>query len=164
MTRLAVRRATRSTAQPHPPERYRGRHYDVAQADRARTGRSSGNRNRHRRIDTRSSAAPPPGAPDARPHRPTHARHAASPPPARDHCRATPIDRADPCLAIALGGRAHRDRPKRQKPGNAGLLKQRPRRTGAQQTRWISAWRTGSRDVPYADRPSYARLHGRRGS
>ncbi|MBB4757593.1 hypothetical protein FHT15_002280 [Xanthomonas campestris] len=54
--------------------------------------------------------------------------------------------------------------PKRQKPGMAGLLKQAPRRTGAQQTRWISAWRTGSRDGPCADRPSYARLRGRHGS
>ncbi len=33
-----------------------------------------------------------------------------------------------------------------------------------QQTRWISAWRTGSRDGPCADRPSYARLRGRHGS
>lgn len=54
--------------------------------------------------------------------------------------------------------------PKRQKPGMAGLLKWAPRRTGTQQTRWISAWRTGSRDGPCADRPSYARLRGRHGS
>ncbi len=54
--------------------------------------------------------------------------------------------------------------PKRQKPGMAGLLKRAPRRTGTQQTRWISAWRTGSRDGPCADRPSYARLRGRHGS
>ncbi|MBB6572520.1 hypothetical protein FHT07_000662 [Xanthomonas arboricola] len=53
---------------------------------------------------------------------------------------------------------------KRQKPGMAGLLKQAPRRTGTQQTRWISAWRTGSRDGPCADRPSYARLRERHGS
>lgn len=53
---------------------------------------------------------------------------------------------------------------KRQKPGNAGLLKQSSQQAGTQQTRWISAWRTGSRDGPCADRPSYARLHGRRGS
>ncbi|SBV51274.1 hypothetical protein XBLMG947_2061 [Xanthomonas bromi] len=54
--------------------------------------------------------------------------------------------------------------PKRQKPGNAGLLQRLPRRTSAMRTRWISAWRTGSRGGPCAGRPSYAQLHGRRGS
>lgn len=73
------------------------------------------------------------------------------------------------CLATQhiAGHRLHAptaQTPKRQKPGMAGLLKQAPRRTGTQQTRWISAWRTGSRDGPCADRPSYARLRERHGS
>jgi hypothetical protein len=86
--------------------------------------------------------AAPAGLPDPAPERPALRPSTPRPPSAESRC--------------AL--------PKRQKPGMAGLLKRAPRRTGTQQTRWISAWRTGSRDGPCADRPSYARLRGRHGS
>jgi hypothetical protein len=55
---------------------------------------------------------------------------------------------------------------KRQKPGRGRAFAVLPAgsRRIPRQARWISAWRTGWRDGPCADRPSYARLHGRHGS
>ncbi len=55
---------------------------------------------------------------------------------------------------------------KRQKPGRGRAFAYLPAgsRRIPRQARWISAWRTGWRDVPCAGRPSYARLHGRHGS
>ena len=55
---------------------------------------------------------------------------------------------------------------KRQKPGRSRAFAYLPAgsRRIPRQARWISAWRTGWRDVPCAGRPSYARLHGRHGS
>ena len=55
---------------------------------------------------------------------------------------------------------------KRQKPGRGRAFAVLPAgsRRIPRQARWISAWRTGWRDVPCAGRPSYARLHGRHGS
>lgn len=54
----------------------------------------------------------------------------------------------------------------RQKPGRSRAFAWSPAgsRGSPRQARWISAWRTGWRDGPCADRPSYARLRGRRGS
>jgi hypothetical protein len=63
----------------------------------------------------------------------------------------------------ALGNAASQ---KRQKPGQGRAFAVLPAgsRRIPRQARWISAWRTGWRDVPCAGRPSYARLRGRHGS
>ncbi len=68
-----------------------------------------------------------------------------------------------PAPCTALGNAASH---KRQKPGRSRAFAVLPAgsRRIPRQARWISAWRTGWRDVPCADRPSYARLHGRHGS
>lgn len=79
------------------------------------------------------------------------------PGPAKETCLATQHIAGTDC-------RRPLRRPKTTKARHGRALKQAPRRTGTQQTRWISAWRTGSRDGPCADRPSYARLRERHGS